>query len=84
MSTVELKYPVSVDGKTYNSLTFRRPTVGDIAAQDLVTGETKKSAATLASIAGVPLQVILGLDILDYKRVAEETADFLSDLQATA
>ncbi|MCK0197751.1 phage tail assembly protein [Ancylobacter sp. 6x-1] len=84
MSTVDLKYPVTVDGKTYASLTLRRSTVGDLAAADLVTGATKQAAAVLASVCGVPMNVILGLDTIDYSALAEASAAVMGESAAAA
>ena len=84
MSVVDLKYPVTHDGKVYSSLTLRRSTVGDLATADLVTGATKQTAAVLSSVCGVPMQVILGLDVTDYNAVAEASGELMGNSPAAA
>lgn len=63
--------PVTFDGKPYPALTLRRMKAGDLVAADLVEGATRKSFAILASMAGVPIQVIENLDIDDLERLNE-------------
>lgn len=71
--TIDLEEPVNVDGTTYETLTFRRRKAKDLSRMDLVKGDNRKHMAMLASMAGVPLQVIEELEGDDYDRVAEET-----------
>lgn len=78
--TVPLSKPIEHDDKTIASLTLKEMTVADLCASDLVDGPTKKSAALLASITGVPLPLILKLPIADYSR-AMEAIDRMGSLQ---
>ncbi len=69
--TIALSKPIEHDGRTIASLTLKEITVADLCASDLVDGATKKSAALLASITGIPLPLILRLPIADYSRAME-------------
>lgn len=71
MTTVTLKHAVEHGNKTYSSLTFRRARFGDFCAADRVEGEHSKTAAVLAGMASVPLQVIQGIDMEDMSAVLE-------------
>lgn len=71
--TVTLDEPVEYKGQTYESLTFRRAKAKDFVAMDVVKGETRKSMALFASMAGVPLPVIEELDAEDFAKVGMET-----------
>lgn len=86
---VPLSAPVSVgtgdNKKTFSQLTFsRKATVRDLEAMDLVNGETKKSCALFASMAGVPLTVIQDLELDDFMTVSEKTAPLLGKKAAAA
>lgn len=69
--------PVTFDGKPYPVLTLRRMKAKDLVAADLVEGATRKSYAILASMAGVPIQVIEDLDIDDLERLQEVAAPLM-------
>lgn len=75
--TIGLNEPVKVGGVTYTNLTFRRRKAKDLAAMDLVKGNTRKSFAMYASMAGVPLPVMEELDGDDYDRIVEETVPLM-------
>lgn len=73
--TVNLKHPITVSGKTYTQLTFRRPKAKDMAASDFVGGGPRGTFAIYASIADVEIGVIEELDYADYvlaQRAAEK------------
>jgi hypothetical protein len=63
--------PATYNDQTYPSLTLRKMKAKDLVAGDLVTGETRKSFAIIASMAGVPMGVIEDLDIDDFERLSE-------------
>lgn len=63
--------PVTYNDQAYPSLTLRKMKAKDLVAGDLVTGETRKSFAIIASMAGVPMGVIEDLDIDDFERLSE-------------
>lgn len=64
--------PLEYAGKTYAELTFKRPKVGHMVAMDAVTGDMEKSMAFLAAMAGVPLPVLLELDLEEIDRLNSE------------
>lgn len=75
--TVTLDTPVEHDGKSYDSLTFRKMKAKDLVAGDLVSGETRKGFAIFASMAGVPIQVIEELDVDDFEKLGREAAPLM-------
>lgn len=84
MSPIKLQYPVTIDGKTYDALTLRRPRAKDLAAADMVEGQTSKSFAIYASLAGVPLGVIRELDLADLTVLAAQAEEVLGNVPAPA
>ena len=75
--TVTLAEPVEHDGKPYASLTLRKMKAKDLVAGDLVTGDTRKTFAIFASMAGVPIQVIEELDVDDFEKLGREAAPLM-------
>ncbi|KQI68691.1 hypothetical protein AN189_07220 [Loktanella sp. 3ANDIMAR09] len=71
--TIPLADPVEHKGKTYDALTFRRRKAKDLVAMEKVNGDSQQHMALLASMADVPLPVILELDSEDYERITDET-----------
>lgn len=84
MSTYTLKTPVIFGEKTFGSLTFRKMKARDLAAADLVSGNVKKGFAMLASMADVPIQVVLELDVDDLEGAQEVAAPFMGKLITAA
>lgn len=84
MTTVTLKHPVEVSGKTYDSLTFRHATFGDFCAADAVSGDNSKTAAVLAGMAGVSIQVIKGLAMEDMAAVLDASGPLMGNPPASA
>ena len=77
MSTYKLSTPVTFNGKTFDELTFRKMKVKDACVADHVTGQTSKGLAILASIADVPLPVIMDMDIDDLEGAQEAALPFM-------
>jgi hypothetical protein len=69
--------PITYNDKTYPALTLRKMKAKDLVAADLVTGETRKSFAIIASMADVPIGVIEDLDIDDFERLSEVAAPLM-------
>ncbi|WP_298981585.1 phage tail assembly protein [uncultured Roseibium sp.] len=64
---IALSEAVSVNDVDYTELTFKRKRkVRDLLAADAHTGQLNKVNAVYASMAGVPIDVILDLDADDY------------------
>lgn len=86
---VPLATPVTVGSgdnkKTFSELVFsRKATVRDLEAMDLVNGETKKSCALFASMAGVPITVIQDLELDDFMTVSEKASPLMGKKAAAA
>lgn len=65
--TVKLQVPVEHDGRTYNELVFREPTVADMITAEKFEKDTLESnAVLLAAMADVSLPVIKRLKLYDY------------------
>ena len=80
--TISLSEPVEYKGKTYTSLTFRRRKAKDLVAMELVKGAHQQHMAMLASMAGVPLPVILEMDAEDFEDVNDKTVIMLGERTA--
>ncbi|UYO55704.1 phage tail assembly protein [Rhodopseudomonas palustris] len=63
--------PIVHGEKTYPTLTLRRMKVKDRTMADLVNGDNRKMFAIIASMAGVPIQVIEEMDDDDFTRLEE-------------
>lgn len=77
MDIYKLQSPVTVGEKTYAELPLRKAKAKDLAAGDLVKGDTRKGYALFASICGVPLAVIEELDLDDLTGLGEALQPFL-------
>lgn len=65
--TVKLQVSVEHDGRTYNELVFREPTVADMITAEKFEKDTLESnAVLLAAMADVSLPVIKRLKLYDY------------------
>ncbi len=79
MTTIELKYPPTVDGLAIGELTMRRPNVRDMLAADKAGGtDAEKEIRTFANLCEVSPKTIEELDLADYKELQKAYADFLS------
>lgn len=78
-ATYTLKTPVTHNGKTYETLAFRRPKTGDLLVMDSVKGELAKSLALYAAIADVPLPVIKEIELDDFNALSLVVAPLLGE-----
>lgn len=78
--TVQLSKPISFNGETATSLTFREPTAGDICLGDMVEGQFQKSLAIMAGMAGITLPLMKEVSARDLRRIEKEAAPFLEAL----
>jgi len=69
---------------TYDAFTFREAVLGDYIAADAVTGDTAKTAAVLAAMAGVPYAAFKKIKMADMNRILAEAGHFLGNEQAPA
>ncbi len=75
--TVPLSEPVTVDGKTYDSLTFRRMKARDTLVADDESNQIAAGYKMFAALADVSLDVILELDIEDLAEVGVAVAPLM-------
>lgn len=68
--TIKLSKPISHADRTWNEVTVRPATLGDMLAADLVEGSQTKQAAIYASICDVPLPAFRQLAAPDYVKIA--------------
>lgn len=75
--TVPLAFPISVDGKTYNELTLRRPKVSDNKWIERKPGsDLDKTILIAARLCDVTPEAIEELDEFDLIALSEQMARF--------
>jgi len=76
--TVNLKYPIKLDGTEVKSLKFRRAKGGDIIAARKMSGGDDLTMAfhMIANLGGITFEDVCELDAGDLKTVQEEIGDF--------
>ena len=77
--TVQLSQPITDGENQITELSFREANVGDMIAADGIEGDFAKTAAILASMAGVPLQTFKQLPVRDLNKITQATAGFLGN-----
>ena len=82
--TVNLDYPVEVDGREYKSLTFRRMKAKDSLVAEEMESQAQAGFALFASLADVDVDVIEELDLEDFQRLAEAVAPLMGKTGAAA
>lgn len=83
MTTYTLKTPVTHNGATVTSLTFRKPKVGDLMTMDKFTGETEKLIALLASTSDTAIPVFKEIDLDDFNGIVAVLGDTLGNSPAS-
>lgn len=85
MSVYTLKTPVTHNGTTVTSLTFRKAKVGDLMMMDKFQGETEKLIALLASTSDTTIPVFKEIDLDDFNGIVAVLGDSLGkSLESTA
>lgn len=79
--TYTLKYPVTVDGQSYEALSLRRPKARDMIKARKSKDELEQMAAMVADLAEVPPKVVHELDAEDFAGIGEVIAGFLPTAQ---
>jgi hypothetical protein len=74
---VPLEYPVEHDGKTYDKLMLRRMRAGDTLVAEETESKAKAGFLMYAAMAGVPVEVIEGLDIDDLMALIEKAVPLM-------
>ncbi|GAA4182773.1 phage tail assembly protein [Shinella granuli] len=77
--TYTLRTPIEHNGTTYQTLTFREATTGDLIVADKFDGPNGKLIATFASMADVPIQVFKQVPMRDFNRIAVAVADLMGE-----
>jgi hypothetical protein len=81
-TTIELKYPVQIDGTEARALYMRRPKVRDhlvsVKLGKALT-EEEREVRLFANLCEVAPENIEELDLADYKRLAEAFTDFFKE-----
>ena len=74
-----LRYPVTVEGETYDALTMRRAKARDSLAAEKGGGiDAEKEIRQFSNLCEVPPEVIEELDLHDYKQLQDVYRSFLS------
>lgn len=74
---VPLNSPVTHDGVTHDSLTFRRMKARDALVGEEETNQVMAGYRIFAALAGVPIEVILELDMEDLAEVGAKVAPMM-------
>jgi len=80
MSTsIELKYPISVDGVNVKLLKLRRPKVRDMLGVEAAkVSDAEKEINLFANLCEVTPEALMDLDMADYAKLQKAYQDFLS------
>ena len=79
MTTIELDYPIELNGETISELHMRRPKVKDqMRISKQATSDEEKELKMFVDLCEVAPEVIEELDLKDYLKVQKEYTDFLS------
>lgn len=78
MTQVTLDYPFTFKGLKVESLTMRRPTVGDLIAVGKISEESEREIMLFTNLCQVEPDLIKSLDLKDYKKAQEAYSGFLS------
>lgn len=82
-TTIELKYPITLDGTEVCALYMRRPKVRDqIVSAKAGKTEEEKEIRLFANLCEVTPENIEDLDLADYKQLANAYIDFFAGPQA--
>jgi hypothetical protein len=84
MATVELHYPLMINGTQVKTLTLRRPKGRDMLVMDGKKGETAKMQALLARLAGLAPDDLLDMDAFDLNRMGMVLANFSEEASQTS
>jgi len=76
-TTIELKYPIEVNGAPLSSVAMRRLTVGDLEIANTEKTDLGKSIRTVAMSADLAPDDVRKMDAADFTVLSEMVADFL-------
>jgi hypothetical protein len=69
--TIELQYPVTVDGEEYTVFSLRRPKMRDMKKQQKHKDDLDKATAMIADLAEVSTKVVDELDPVDFTALSD-------------
>jgi hypothetical protein len=83
--TLKLEYPVTVEGKTWTEINFRRPKAGELEKAERLLKEagcdmTDRISSGVISIAAhsdMPVEAVRELDAVDFQNAMEMSSSFL-------
>lgn len=83
--TIQLEYPIEIDGVSTDCLSMRRPTVRDQLMFDEAKGsEARRVVKMIANLCEVAPSTIESLDTADFAKVSETLAGFQSGPRASS
>lgn len=78
-SSVTLAFPISHDGRTIDSVTLRRPRVGDsLAAQRNAASPAELEIQLMSLLTGLPISAIELIDMQDYTALQQALKDLVT------
>lgn len=78
-SSVPLAFPITHDGRTIDSVTLRRPRVGDsLAAQRNAASPAELEIQLMALLTGLPISAIELIDMQDYTALQQALKDLVT------
>lgn len=78
-SSVTLAFPITHDGRTIDSVTLRRPRVGDsLAAQRNAASPAELEIQLMALLTGLPISAIELIDMQDYTALQQALKDLVT------
>ncbi|EYR81862.1 phage tail assembly protein [Shinella sp. DD12] len=80
--TYTLRTPVEHAGTTYQELTFREATTGDMIVADKFDGPNGKLIATFAAMSDVPLPAFKKVSMRDFNKIVLAVADLMGEDEA--
>jgi len=75
--TIELKYPIDVNGAEVKSVSVRRMTVGDLEIANLEKNEFAKSIRMVATLTDLAPDDVRKMDSSDFMKMSVLVTDFL-------
>lgn len=76
---INLLHPITVNGRTIDSVTMRRPTVGDQEAADKPgRSDAQVEMALFGNLCGLAPEEVRAMDMADWKQLQKKYAGFLS------
>ncbi len=79
MVSFTLTKPVEHNGQTFDVLTFREATAGDMMTAEGFGGSVSQTAAVLACMADIPLPAFRKISARDFNRIMVATAELMGN-----